>query len=144
MGRGRPGISRFCRRYRGAPATGHLHPQVVAAVEPASALSHTCFQVLAYEPYLALCEKMNQKVPGDFAKKTLLVTTGAEAVENAVKIARAATGHSGALSPSPAPITAAPLHPVADRQSESLLRRYGLVPGHVYRALYPCALLRRQ
>lgn len=65
--------------------TGHLHPQVVAAVEDQlKKLSHTCFQVLAYEPYLALCEKMNQKVPGDFAKKTLLVTTGSEAVENAV------------------------------------------------------------
>ncbi|STI80534.1 4-aminobutyrate aminotransferase [Escherichia coli] len=58
-------------------------------------LSHTCFQVLAYEPYLELCEIMNQKVPGDFAKKTLLVTTGSEAVENAVKIARAATKRSG-------------------------------------------------
>ncbi|MGE6459747.1 aminotransferase class III-fold pyridoxal phosphate-dependent enzyme, partial [Klebsiella quasipneumoniae] len=51
--------------------TGHLHPQIVAAVEnQLKKLSHTCFQVLAYEPYLALCEKMNQKVPGDFAKKT--------------------------------------------------------------------------
>lgn len=79
--------------------TGHLHPQVVAAVEDQlKKLSHTCFQVLAYEPYLALCEKMNQKVPGDFAKKTLLVTTGSEAVENAVKIARAATGRSGAIA----------------------------------------------
>ncbi|UMX50049.1 hypothetical protein MJ390_06305 [Klebsiella pneumoniae] len=51
---------------------------------------------------------MNQKVPGDFLKKALLVTTGSEAVENAVKIARAATGSAAALSPSPAPITAAP------------------------------------
>lgn len=57
--------------------TGHLHPKVVAAVEAQlKKLSHTCFQVLAYEPYLELCEIMNQKVPGDFAKKTLLVTTG--------------------------------------------------------------------
>lgn len=46
----------------------------------------------------ALCERMNQKVPGDFAKKTLLVTTGSEAVENAVKIARAATKRSGAIA----------------------------------------------
>lgn len=50
--------------------TGHLHPKVVAAVEAQlKKLSHTCFQVLAYEPYLELCEIMNQKVPGDFAKK---------------------------------------------------------------------------
>lgn len=49
--------------------TGHLHPKVVAAVEAQlKKLSHTCFQVLAYEPYLELCEIMNQKVPGDFAK----------------------------------------------------------------------------
>ncbi|WP_244579094.1 aminotransferase class III-fold pyridoxal phosphate-dependent enzyme, partial [Escherichia coli] len=48
--------------------TGHLHPKVVAAVEAQlKKLSHTCFQVLAYEPYLELCEIMNQKVPGDFA-----------------------------------------------------------------------------
>lgn len=77
--------------------TGHLHPKVVAAVEAQlKKLSHTCFQVLAYEPYLELCEIMNQKVPGDFAKKTLLVTTGSEAVENAVK------------SPAPPPNVAAP------------------------------------
>lgn len=49
--------------------TGHLHPGIVSAVEAQlKKLSHTCFQVLAYEPYLALCERMNQKVPGDFAK----------------------------------------------------------------------------
>lgn len=54
--------------------------------------------MLAYEPYLELCEIMNQKVPGDFAKKTLLVTTGSEAVENAVKIARAATKRSGTIA----------------------------------------------
>ena len=88
--------------------TGHLHPKVVAAVEAQlKKLSHTCFQVLAYEPYLELCEIMNQKVPGDFAKKTLLVTTGSEAVENAVKIARAATKSAREeSSPPETPITA--------------------------------------
>ena len=70
--------------------TGHVHPKIIAAVtEQLNKLTHTCFQVLAYEPYVELCEKINAKVPGDFAKKTLLVTTGSEAVENAVKIARA-------------------------------------------------------
>ena len=78
--------------------TGHLHPKVVAAVqEQLGKLSHTCFQVLAYEPYIALCEQIARRVPGDFAKKTLLVTTGSEAVENAVKIARAATGRAGVI-----------------------------------------------
>ncbi|ELL0932835.1 4-aminobutyrate--2-oxoglutarate transaminase [Salmonella enterica] len=115
--------------------TGHLHPGIVSAVEAQlKKLSHTCFQVLAYEPYLALCERMNQKVPGDFAKKTLLVTTGSEAVENAVKIARAATKRSGAyhgrthytLS------LTGKVHPYSAGM--------GLMPGHVYRALYPCPL----
>ena len=73
--------------------TGHLHPKIIAAVqEQLTKLTHTCFQVLAYEPYVELCEKINAKVPGNFDKKTLLVTTGSEAVENAVKIARAAPG----------------------------------------------------
>ncbi len=79
--------------------TGHLHPKVIAAVEAQlKKLTHTCFQVLAYEPYVELCEKINARVPGDFAKKTLLVTTGSEAVENAVKIARAATGRAGIIA----------------------------------------------
>ena len=49
--------------------TGHLHPKVIAAVqEQLSKLTHTCFQVLAYEPYIALCEAIAKRVPGDFAK----------------------------------------------------------------------------
>src|SRR5690606_4428588 len=76
--------------------TGHRHPKVIEAVKRQLDLyTHTCFQVVAYEPYVALCEKINSLVPGDFPKKTLLVTTGSEAVENAVKIARAATGRAG-------------------------------------------------
>src|SRR5690606_6904264 len=76
--------------------TGHLHPKVMAAVqEQLAKLTHTCFHVFGYEPYVTLAEKINQLVPGNFEKKTLLVTTGAEAVENAIKIARAATGRNG-------------------------------------------------
>lgn len=72
---------------------GHAHPTVVAAVTAqARKLTHTCFQVAMYEPYVALAERLNALVPGPWAKKTLFVNTGAEAVENAVKIARAATG----------------------------------------------------
>ncbi|MDN5517870.1 MAG: aminotransferase class III-fold pyridoxal phosphate-dependent enzyme, partial [Pseudomonas sp.] len=79
--------------------TGHLHPKVIAAVqEQLTKLTHTCFQVLAYEPYIELCEEIAKRVPGDFAKKTLLVTSGSEAVENAVKIARAATGRAGVIA----------------------------------------------
>ena len=51
--------------------TGHLHPKVVAAVQKQlTKVSHTCFQVLAYEPYVELCEKINAMVPGDFAKRS--------------------------------------------------------------------------
>ena len=79
--------------------TGHRHPAVVAAAKAQEDLyTHTSFQVVPYEPYVALAEKLNALAPGDFAKKTLLVTTGAEAVENAVKIARAATGRPGIIA----------------------------------------------
>lgn len=79
--------------------TGHRHPKVVAAAKAQEdRFTHTSFQVLPYEPYVALAEKLNSLAPGDFAKKTLLVTTGAEAVENAVKIARAATGRPGVIA----------------------------------------------
>ncbi len=78
---------------------GHLHPKVVAAVEnQLHQLMHTCFHVMPYEPYVALAEKLNSITPGDHAKKTLLLNTGAEAVENAVKVARAATGRSAVIA----------------------------------------------
>ena len=78
--------------------TGHRHPAVIQAVkDQLDRYTHTCFQVLAYEPYVELAERINAKAPGDFAKKTLFLTTGAEAVENAIKIARAATGRSGVI-----------------------------------------------
>ncbi len=79
--------------------TGHRHPAVVAAAKAQEdRFTHTSFQVVPYEPYIALAEKLNSLAPGDFAKKTLLVTTGAEAVENAVKIARATTGRPGVIA----------------------------------------------
>ncbi|WP_369768671.1 4-aminobutyrate--2-oxoglutarate transaminase [Falsihalocynthiibacter sp. BN13B15] len=79
--------------------TGHRHPKVVAAAKAQEdQYTHTSFQVVPYEPYIALAEKLNELAPGDHAKKSLLVTTGAEAVENAVKIARAATGRPGVIA----------------------------------------------
>ena len=79
--------------------TGHCNPVITQAVKAQlDRFSHTCFQVLAYESYVELAERLNAKAPGDCAKKTLLVTTGAEAVENAVKIARAHTGRPGVIS----------------------------------------------
>jgi 4-aminobutyrate aminotransferase/(S)-3-amino-2-methylpropionate transaminase len=79
--------------------TGHSHPDVVAAVqEQVSRFSHTCVMVTPYDTAVQLAEFLNEAAPGDSAKKTIFVTTGAEAVENAVKIARAHTGRRGVIA----------------------------------------------
>ncbi|MBT9595538.1 MAG: 4-aminobutyrate--2-oxoglutarate transaminase [Vitreoscilla sp.] len=79
--------------------TGHRHPKIVAAVKAQlDKVHHTCFQVLAYEPYIELAERLIAKTPGDFAKKAYFLSTGAEAVENAVKIARAATKRQAVIA----------------------------------------------
>jgi len=79
--------------------TGHRHPKVMAAVqEQIARYTHTCFQVLPYEPYVELAERLNRLAPGGGPNKTLFLTTGAEAVENAVKIARAYTGRSALIA----------------------------------------------
>jgi 4-aminobutyrate aminotransferase/(S)-3-amino-2-methylpropionate transaminase len=79
--------------------TGHCHPEIMQAVKDQVHLySHTCFQVLAYEPYVELAERINALAPGNFAKKTMFLTTGAEAVENAIKIARSYTKRSAVIA----------------------------------------------
>ena len=79
--------------------TGHRHPKVMAAVHAQlDRITHTCHQVIPYENYIALGERLNALVPGDFDKRTMFVTTGAEAVENAVKIARISTGRSAVIA----------------------------------------------
>lgn len=79
--------------------TGHRHPKVMEAVRNQLDLfTHTAFQVCAYEQYVELAEKLNARAPIKGDARTILFTTGAEAVENAVKIARAATGRTGVIS----------------------------------------------
>jgi 4-aminobutyrate aminotransferase len=79
--------------------TGHQHPKVIAAVEEQlKAFSHVCFQVTPYESYVSLAERLNAIAPVSGPAKTMLVSTGAEAVENAVKVARAFTGRPGIVS----------------------------------------------
>lgn len=79
--------------------TGHLHPRVKAAVaSQLEKFTHTCFQVTPYESYVALAEKLNAIAPGSSPKKTLFLTTGAEAVENAIKIARYYTRRSAVIA----------------------------------------------
>jgi 4-aminobutyrate aminotransferase/(S)-3-amino-2-methylpropionate transaminase len=77
---------------------GNSAPHVVAGVrEQVEAFTHTCFMVTPYEGYVAVCEELNRRTPGDHDKHTALFNSGAEAVENAVKIARAATRRSAVV-----------------------------------------------
>ena len=79
--------------------TGHLHPKVKAALEAqVQKLTHACFQVTPYENYIALAERLNAIAPGSTPKKTIFLSTGAEAVENAVKIARYHTNRSAVIA----------------------------------------------
>src|ERR1700751_3278257 len=79
--------------------TGHRHPRVMAAVQAQlERYTHACFQVTAYEPYVELAERLNALAPFSGPAKTIFFTTGAEAVENAIKIARAATGRPGVIA----------------------------------------------
>ncbi|MDR8395561.1 4-aminobutyrate--2-oxoglutarate transaminase [Paraburkholderia sp. USG1] len=79
--------------------TGHRHPKIVAAIrDQLDHFTHTAYQVVPYASYVELAEKLNERAPGDHPKKTAFFTTGAEAVENAIKIARAATGRPGVIA----------------------------------------------
>src|SRR3954452_15382209 len=79
-------------------SVGNAAPRVVAAVqEQVERFTHTCFMVTPYESYVEVCEALNRLTPGDHAKRSMLVNSGAEAVENAVKIARHATGRDAVV-----------------------------------------------
>ncbi len=79
--------------------TGHRHPKIVAAIEAQlQQFTHTCYQVLPYESYVTLAERINKLTPGKHAKKTCFFSSGAEALENAIKIARASTGRPGIVA----------------------------------------------
>jgi len=83
----------------GVMNVGHGHPKVVEAIRQQAGLCiHTCFQVAMTEPYVELAEKLGALTPGDFPKMALFLSTGAEAVENAVKIARYATGRPAVVA----------------------------------------------
>lgn len=79
--------------------TGHCHPRITEAVtKQIEKYSHSAFQVCAYESYIELAEKINELAPGNSKKKSLFVTTGAEAIENAVKCARAYTNRTALIA----------------------------------------------
>ena len=82
----------------GVMNAGHADPSVTAAItEQAQRFTHTCFQVMGYEPYVALAEHLARITPGRYEKRALLLSTGAEAIENAVKIARGYTKRGAVL-----------------------------------------------
>jgi 4-aminobutyrate aminotransferase len=79
--------------------TGHRHPKLMQAIEQQMGkFTHTAYQIVPYESYVELAERINAITPGTHAKKTAFFSTGAEAVENAIKIARAATGRSAVIA----------------------------------------------
>jgi 4-aminobutyrate aminotransferase/(S)-3-amino-2-methylpropionate transaminase len=83
----------------GATNSGHGNARIVSAVKKqAEKFFHTCFSAVPYENYVAVCERLNRITPGKFRKKSVLFNSGAEAVENAVKIARKYTGRPGVIS----------------------------------------------
>ncbi len=120
--------------------TGHLHPQVVDAVQAQlQQFTHTCFAALPYEGYIAVCEAINARVPGDFAKKTLLLTTGSEAVESALKIARVHTRRTGVIVFTGAYHGRTLMTLAMTAKVNPYAQGMGLMPGGVYRALFPDA-----
>jgi len=118
--------------------TGHRHPKVIAAVhKQLERFTHTAFQVIPYENYLSLAERLNELAPVAGKAKTTFFTTGAEAVENAVKIARAATGRPGVITFTGAfhgrtMMTMALTGKVAPYKTG-----FGPFPGSVFHARYP-------
>ncbi|PKO79976.1 MAG: 4-aminobutyrate--2-oxoglutarate transaminase [Betaproteobacteria bacterium HGW-Betaproteobacteria-13] len=121
--------------------TGHCHPKVIAAAqEQIPHFSHTCFQVVAYDGYLTLAERLSALAPGDAPKKTFFVSTGAEAVENAVKIARAFTGRPGVIAFNGAFHGRTLLTLGLTGKIDPYKLGVGPFPAEIYHAPYPCEL----
>ncbi len=117
---------------------GHLHPKVRAAVAAQlERFSHTCFAVVPYESAVALAERLNALVPGDTPKKTLLVNSGAEAIENAIKIARRFTGRPGIVAFSAAFHGRTMMAMALTGKMSPYKLGFGPFPGDVYRIPYP-------
>ncbi|HEY8011244.1 MAG TPA: 4-aminobutyrate--2-oxoglutarate transaminase [Rudaea sp.] len=121
--------------------TGHCHPQVSAAVRAQlERFTHTCFQIVAHDNYVEVAEKLNALAPGDFAKKSVLLTTGAEAVENAVKIARAATKRSAVITFTGGYHGRTLMTLAMTGKVSPFKLGFGPFPGEVFHARFPNAL----
>ncbi|ABL72478.1 4-aminobutyrate--2-oxoglutarate transaminase [Paracoccus denitrificans] len=121
--------------------TGHRHPAVIEAVQRQMRdFTHTCFHVAPYEAYVALAERLNALTPGDFAKKTMFATTGAEAVENAVKMARAFTGRSGVIAFNGAFHGRTLLGMALTGKVAPYKAGFGAMPPEIHHAIFPNAM----
>ena len=121
--------------------TGHRHPALVKAIsEQLERVTHTCFQVLAYEPYVELAERLNAMAPGNFAKKSFFMTTGAEAVENAIKVARAYTKRSGVIAFGGGFHGRTMMGMALTGKVAPYKIGFGPFPAEVFHAKFPCAL----
>ena len=118
--------------------TGHAHPKVAAAVaQQLDAFNHTCFHVVPYASYVQLAERINAATPGTHAKKTALFSTGVEAVENAVKIARFATGRSAVIAFSGAFHGRSLLGMGLTGKVVPYKRGFGPMPAEIFHATFP-------
>ena len=118
--------------------TGHRHPKVVAALHAqVERFTHSCYQVVPYESYVTLAEKINQITPGTHAKKTAFFSTGAEAVENVVKIARSATGRSGIIAFSGAFHGRSMMAAALTGKVAPYKLGFGPFPGEIFHAPFP-------
>ncbi len=121
--------------------TGHSHPKIVAAVQAQVAnFSHTCVMVNPYEQAVELAEKLNALMPGDSPKKSMFVSTGAEAVENAVKIARAHTGRRGTIAFTGGFHGRTSMGMALTGKTLPYKHLFGPFPGDIYHAPFPMAL----
>ena len=119
-------------------STGHSNPQVVAAVQKQlTRFSHTCVMLTPYDSAVELAEKLNELAPGNTPKKTIYVTTGAEAVENCVKIARAHTGRRGVIAFNGGFHGRTMLAMGLTGKITPYKNLFGPFPGEIYHAPYP-------
>ncbi|MFL6634550.1 MAG: 4-aminobutyrate--2-oxoglutarate transaminase [Massilia sp.] len=118
--------------------TGHCHPKLVdVAVAQVAEFNHTCFQVVAYESYVELAEKLCKLAPGSHDKKAFFMSTGAEAVENAVKLARAFTKRSAVIAFNGAFHGRTMYSLALTGKVEPYKAGFGPMPAEVYHAPYP-------
>lgn len=122
--------------------TGHNHPKLVAAVsDQIQKFSHVCFQVTPYSNYIKLAERLNEAAPGNSEKKTVFFTTGAEAVENSVKIARAYTGRPNVIAFTGGYHGRTMMALALTGKINPYKKKFGPMPAGVFRTPYPSDIL---